>query len=125
VNRTHLTIIALIGTLLGASVAASAQSDNAPGDAAPPGRHMNIMQRAMQGITLSPSEQSQIEAAEQKFRDSRKSATPETRADLKADIEAALTPEQRTQFDGNIKTIRAQMRAKRRAAESAPAPSAT
>ncbi len=124
-NRTHLTIITLIATLLGASVAANAQSDNAPADAPPPAHHMNLMQRAMVGIALTSSEQTQIQAAEQKFRDSRKTATPETRADLKADIEAALTPDQRTQFDGNMKSIRAEMRAKRRAAESAPAPTAT
>jgi Spy/CpxP family protein refolding chaperone len=125
VNRTHLTIITLIGTILGASVSACAQSDNAPADAAPSGHRMNIMERAMQGITLTPSEQTQIQTAEQKFRDSRKTATPETRADLKADIEAALTPAQRTQFDGNIKTIRAQMRAQRKARENEPAPTST
>jgi Spy/CpxP family protein refolding chaperone len=124
VNRTHLTIITLIGTLLGASVAANAQSDSAP--AAPQhGHRMNLMQRAMQGITLTSSEQTQVQAAQQKFHESRKTATPETRADLKADIEAALTPDQRTQFDANIKTIRAQMRAERKAAENAATPSTT
>jgi Spy/CpxP family protein refolding chaperone len=124
VNRTHLTILTLIGTLLGASVAANAQSDNAA--AAPPhGHRMNLMQRAMQGITLTPNEQTQVQAAQQKFHESRKTATPETRADLKADIEAALTPDHRTQFDANIKTIRAQMRAERKAVENAATPSTT
>ena len=125
VNRTHLTLLTLIGTLLGASVAANAQSNAAPADAPPPhGHRMNMLARAMQGITLTPAEQSQVDAAQEKFRASRKTATPETRADLKSDIEAALTPAQRTQFETNIKTIRAEMRANR-AAGGAPNPSAT
>ncbi len=113
-NRTHLTVLALIGALLGATLAANAQSDPQSGDAPPPhARHMNLMERAMQGITLSPTEQSQVQAAMQKFRASRKTQAPETRADLKADVDAALSPAHRTQFESNIKAIRAQMRADR------------
>ena len=116
-NRTHLTILTLIGTLLGASVAANAQSNPAPADAPPPhhGHRMNMLARAMQGITLTPAEQSQVDAAQQKFRAARKTATPETLKDLKGDIEAALTPAQRTQFESNIASIRAQRRAQQQA----------
>ena len=122
-NRTHLTVLTLIATLLGASVAASAQDAPASTDAPPPhGHRMSMMARALQGIALSPNAQDQIDAAQQKFRASKKTATPETREDYKAEIEAALTPAQRLQFETNIKTMRAQMRADRAAAGGAANP---
>ena len=120
-HRSIFTVLTLIGTLLGASVAANAQQQGAPG--APMPGHRGMMARAMDGIALTPAEQSQIGAAMAKFKASRKTSTPETHRDLRADVEAALTPAQRTQFEGNIRSLRAQMKAERNAAPPNAQPS--
>ncbi len=132
IHRTHLTVLTLVGTLLGAGVAASAQSapTPAPGYGQPPGpggHRRSPMDRAMEGLDLSPAQLSQIQAAKSKFKEMRHTATPETRRELMSDVEAALTPVQRTQFEGNLKAIRAQMRAQRHEGEGVtpPNPSAT
>jgi Spy/CpxP family protein refolding chaperone len=132
IHRSHLTLLALIGTLLGAGVAANAQSAPSPAPgydqpAGPGGHRRSPMDRAMDGIDLSPTQQSQVRAAETKFKELRHTATPETRRELIADVEAALTPGQRSQFESNLKAIRAQMRGQRHEGEAVtpPNPSAT
>jgi Spy/CpxP family protein refolding chaperone len=131
-HRSSLIILTLIGTLLGAGVAAGAQATSQPTDVAPGApapaehHHASMLKMALAGLNVTPAEKAQIRAAEQKFKASKQTSTPETRAQLKADIEAALTPDQRTGFESNMKTMMAQRRAARRAGTAnAPAPAAT
>ncbi len=108
-NRPYLTIPALIGALLGAGVAAHAQttpgspavfSSPVPGGIAVMRAHKGgRMSRALRSLGLSPAQKAQIKAARQSYRSSRGSATPETRAQLRSQIENVLTPVQRTRFD--------------------------
>ncbi len=110
-NRHYLALPALLGALLGATVAAHAQgvptpqpAVSAPSAAGAPGtqprKHRgNRMMRALRNVGLSSAQQTQVRAAMQSFRASRTSGTPETRAQLKANIENILTPAQRTQFE--------------------------
>ncbi len=128
-HRPTLTGIALIATLLGASLAANAQEQADPNAPTQPQmqthpHHRSLMARALDGMTLTPSEHAQIRAAMAKFKASRKTSTPETRRDLQADVEAALTPDQRTQFESNVRTARLRMKAERKAdAEATSQPS--
>lgn len=124
-HRYTLSLFALAGTLLGAGVAAEAQTTqpqpppNAPAGA--PRHHHGMMGRAMAGLNLSDAQKGQIRAAREKFKASQSTNTPETHQQLMSDVEGAMSPTQRTQFEGNLKTMRAQMRAERRD-QGAPAP---
>ncbi len=108
-NRPYLAVLALLGALLGAGVAAGAQTASPaapPAYASPlPGvtatqRHRGgRMARALGSLGLSPAQRARIKGARQAYRSSRGSANPETRAQLRAQIEAVLTPSQRARFD--------------------------
>jgi Spy/CpxP family protein refolding chaperone len=108
--RPVLSLIALGSALLGASVAASAQSapyplPSAPAAAVPqnqaPQRHhrRNRMREALQQLDLSSDQRKQIASMMRSFRASRQSATPMTRRQLRSNIEGVLSPQQRSQFD--------------------------
>ncbi len=121
-HRTHLTALALIGTLLGAGCAAGAQSasngtgpDNAaPAAPAAHGRmHGGLLGRAMAGLDLTDDQKARIKDARMKFRASRQTSTPETREQYMADVESSMTADQKTRFESNLRSLRAQMRADR------------
>ena len=125
--RPVLSLIALGGALLGASVAAGAQSSPypmptapaaaGPQDQAPPGAHRkNRMRAALQQLDLSSGQRQQIASMMKSFRASRQSATPMTRKQLRANIEGVLSPEQRNEFETLMR---------RRPAAPPPAPSTT
>jgi len=110
--RPVFSLIALAGTLLGASAAAGAQSapyplPSAPAAAAPQnqgpppaGAHRkNRMRAALQQLDLSNDQRKQIASMMKSFRAARESATPITRKQLRSNIEGVLTPEQRNEFE--------------------------
>ena len=107
-NRPYLSLFAIVGSLLGASVAAGAQAAPAssatmasPAAAMPGAQHHHggRMGRALRALDLSASQQSQIKTLMTSYRSSRTSATPQTRKQLMAGIENVLTPTQRSQFE--------------------------
>lgn len=118
----YLALPALAGALLGASVAAFAQSGpppagpNAPyaatqsnGGAAPdtqgaarPHRHGGPMRRALKGLALSPEQRTKIHGFMHSYRAARASGTPESRARLIAQIEGVLTPDERAHFESRL-----------------------
>jgi len=118
-NRPYLAFPVLIGALLGTGVGAYAQT--AP-TAAPPAistpvpgsnpamrthkRRGSRMMRNLRALGLSDTQKAQIKAARQSYRTSRNSATPETRAHLRTQIENILTPAQRTQFEATMQRKR-------------------
>ena len=110
-SRPYLSLLAMAGALLGATIAANAQSYPLP--TAPPGAtapnaqpaapgalrpHHNRLRMALRSLTLSSDQRGQIRAAFQQFRASRTSATPMTRRQLRGQIEGVLTPAQRGQL---------------------------
>jgi Spy/CpxP family protein refolding chaperone len=117
-----LALPLLAGALFANSAVASAQTaPAAPADSAasaapaaagaPPapqagGHHRhrkNRMMAALRGLNLSDDQKTKIEGFMTSYRDSRTSATPETRGQLRAQVESVLTPDQRTQFDTKLK----------------------
>lgn len=118
-NRPCLALPALFAALLGTGIGAYAQT--AP-TAAPPAistpvpgsnpamraheRRGSRMMRTLQALGLSDSQKAQIKAARQSYRTSRNSATPETKAQLRTQIENTLTPAQRTQFEAAMQRKR-------------------
>jgi len=120
-SRLFLTIIAIAGALLGATVAAPAQTyplptappgANASGPNAPAGqapgapRRGNRVRAMLRDLNLSPDQRGQIRAMFQQFRAARNTATPITRKALLARIEGVLTPEQRTRFQARLQRAR-------------------
>jgi Spy/CpxP family protein refolding chaperone len=117
--RPYLSIFALAGALLGATVAAHAQTypmPTAPAGAnaaapqagapgVPPHRH-NRLRGVLDQLKLTPDQRTQIRSAMQSFRASRNTATPMTRQQLFASIEGTLTPAQRTQFENGMRRQR-------------------
>ena len=107
-NRTPLAVFAILGSLLGASVAAGAQTAAfspapvASGGAAANGTHQHHhggrMGRALQGLNLTSDQRARIKTLMTSYRASRTSVTPQTRQQLVAGINDVLTPAQRTQF---------------------------
>jgi Spy/CpxP family protein refolding chaperone len=72
-------------------------------DMAAPHRHKNKMMAALRELNLSEDQKAKIKGFMTSFRDARDSATPETRKQLRDQIEGVLTPDQRTQFDAQMK----------------------
>ena len=114
--RPYLSIFALAGAMLGATVAAHAQQypmptapagANAPepqpgAPGALPHRH-NKLRGVLRQLNLTPDQRTAIRSAMQSFRASRNTATPMTRRQLFANIESNLTPAQRTQFENAMR----------------------
>jgi Spy/CpxP family protein refolding chaperone len=102
--RLSLLPFALAGTLLGASVAALAQSTGAPAPAASPapyaaGSHARHHRGgAFATLGLTPDQRAKLKAIRDQYRASQQSGTPETHAQLRAQIDAVLTPEQRAKL---------------------------
>jgi Spy/CpxP family protein refolding chaperone len=115
-SRLVLTIIALAGALLGATVAAPAQTyplptappgANAPGAQAPGApRRGNRVRTMLRDLNLSSDQRGQIRAMFQQFRAARNTATPITRRALLAQIEGVLTPQQRSRFEARLQRAR-------------------
>lgn|GEM_PF-2227278 len=114
-------ILALAGALPLASVAAFAQSVTPPPYAVPgtgpngapppppPGarpHRRSPLQRALAGLALTPGQRARIHTYMAAYRQSRASATPETRAQLIAQIEGVLTPGERTAFVARLQRAR-------------------
>ncbi len=115
-HRTFLALPILAGALFASTAGAFAQTaPAAPAAAAPAAsaapqtwpahhhHHKNRMLSALRQLNLSDDQKSKIKGFMTAFRDSRSSTTPETRAQLRGQIEGVLTPEQRTQFEAQMK----------------------
>ena len=111
-----LTSIALAATLV-APVAACAQQAPPPPaaaqDAAPGGHrhHGNPMRRALAKLNLSDTQKQQIHDAMKQSREANRNADGATRKAnrerLRGQIDAILTPDQRTQLRGELQQMRA------------------
>jgi Spy/CpxP family protein refolding chaperone len=117
-NRLILAPLAL--ALLGGSVAAFAQAAPAPaspqnddGAPAPAMHHRSKMRAVLSSLDLTADQQAQIKGFMKSFRDSRQTATPETRKELLAQIEGVLTPDQEGKFEAGMHA---------KAADQAPQP---
>ncbi len=110
-----LTLPLLAGSLLATSAAGFAQTASpepaatpaqnapAPDSGEPHGHRKNRMMAALQELGLSDDQKAKIKNCMTAFRDSRDSATPETRKELRGQIEQILTPDQRTRFAAAMK----------------------
>ncbi len=105
--QRSLAIVATCGALLISGSAAFAQS--APNaaiaaptpPAAPASAHRhrrNKLRAALHELDLSADQKTQIAGDMKAFHDSKRSGTPETRAELTSKIESTLTPDQRSRF---------------------------
>jgi Spy/CpxP family protein refolding chaperone len=113
-----LALPALAGALLGGSAAAFAQSATAPPYAmpgagpagAPPAayapRRRSPLQQALRGLALTPGQRARIRNYTAAYRQSRASGVPEKRAQLIAQIEGVLTPDQRSLFATQLRRAR-------------------
>ena len=86
----------------GAPAAPATDASAAP-DTAAPHHHKNKMMAALRELNLSDDQKAKVKGFMTSFRDARDSATPETRKQLRDQIEGILTPDQRTQFDAQMK----------------------
>jgi Spy/CpxP family protein refolding chaperone len=122
--RPYLSILALLGALLGATVAAHAQSyplptappaagAQGPGAAGATHGHRARLRMVLRRLNLTPAERSAIRSFVQSFRASRGTANAITRRQLLAQIEGVLTPDQRARFEVG-------MRAQRRLPQATP-----
>ncbi len=110
--RKLLVLPLFAGSLIAGSAAAFAQTtpaapaaaeaSAAPAMAAHP-HHKNKMMSALRELNLSDDQKTKIKAYMTSYRDARSSATPETREALRGQIEGVLTPDQRTQFEAQMK----------------------
>jgi Spy/CpxP family protein refolding chaperone len=112
--RPYLAILAMLGALLGATVAARAQAYPLP--TAPPGaaaapqnaapgaaqRRRPRLRMVLRQLDLTPAQSGQIRSIVQSFRASRSSATPMTRRQMLGQIEGVLTPGQRGRFEAGM-----------------------
>ncbi|MDQ2857090.1 MAG: hypothetical protein M3R53_00375 [Candidatus Eremiobacteraeota bacterium] len=102
----HLYLVfTLAGTLLVAPFAAFAQNAAAPAPnatipaAGTSGHHRgSAMRHALKTLGLSADQKTRIKEIMTSYRASRHSASPQTRRQLRANIEGVLTPDQRTRF---------------------------
>jgi Spy/CpxP family protein refolding chaperone len=115
--RPYLSILAILGALLGAGVAARAQTYPLPtapaANAAPASGQAGAQHPArrrfrmvLRQLGLSQDQRAQIRSMMQSFRASRATDAPMTRKQLLAQIEGVLTPAQRTQFDAAMHPYR-------------------
>jgi Spy/CpxP family protein refolding chaperone len=105
----------LAGSLIAGSAGAFAQTaPQAPaaapaGDASPapdmaaPHHHRNKMMAALSELNLSDDQKAKIKGFMTSFREAHDSATPETRKQLREQVEGVLTPDQRGQFEAQMK----------------------
>ena len=119
--RSYLAPIALVGAVLGGTVAAIAQSSPtttvAPAPVASPyampGRHHGGWRAALATLNLTPDQSAKINSLMQTDRASMTAAQtagtppdPQARramhAKMMADIESVLTPDQKTQFEASM-----------------------
>ena len=108
-NRPYLALVALAGTLAGATVAAHAQPLPSPAAIAPAAsgamggahhhRRGNRIARILRTLNLTDAQRARVRTAMQNYRAARRAGTPQTRPQLVATIEAALTPTQRATFE--------------------------
>ena len=113
--RPYLALIALAGSIAGASVAARAESSSYPLPTAPPGAtgqapgaptgqaRPNRLRAALAQLGLSPAQHSQILSMITSYRAARGTSTPITRKQLLANIEGILTPDQQRRFQTLIR----------------------
>ena len=113
----------LIGVALTMGIATGAFAQGGGGGG---GRGGGMMARLMDGITLTDSQKTQVQAIEdkyapqmqqsrQKMRDARQNGTPTDSASMAAmrdtmkkerdEIRAVLTPDQQSKFDDNVKSM--------------------
>ena len=107
-----LSAVTLVAALLIPS-AAFAQTAPAPYPSAAPngvrhhGHRHNGMRAALRGLNLSASQQTQVQQAFEQTRGANRNADPATRKanrqQLRAKIDAILTPAQRTQLQATLK----------------------
>ena len=114
----------LIGVALTMGIATGAFAQGGGGGGG--GRGGGMMARLMDGITLTDSQKTQVQAIEdkyaqqmqqfrQKMRDARQNGTPTDSASMAAmrdtmkkerdEIRAVLTPDQQSKFDDNVKSM--------------------
>jgi len=114
----------LIGVALTMGIATGAFAQGGGGGGG--GRGGGMMARLMDGITLTDSQKTQVQAIEdkyapqmqqsrQKMRDARQNGTPMDSASMAAmrdtmkkerdEIRAVLTPDQQSKFDDNVKSM--------------------
>ena len=111
VIRKLLVLPLFAGSLIAGSAGAFAQSspaaapvtDASPAPAMGHHHHKNKMKATLRELNLSDDQKAKIKTFMTSYRDSRKSATPETREALRGQIESVLTPGQRTQFEAQMK----------------------
>jgi Spy/CpxP family protein refolding chaperone len=123
------TVLIGVALTMGIATGAFAQGGGAGGGGGGgQGRGGRMMAMLMNGITLTDSEKTQIQAIEdkyapqmqqfrQKMRDARQNGTPMDSASMQAmrdtnkkerdEIRAVLTPDQQSKFDDNIKSMMA------------------
>jgi len=92
------------GTVTGSS------STTTPGTTGQPDHRGFGLRKLMQGITLSDTQQQQIDQLTQQFRQEHQPGTPrdpQAMQTLRTSVENVLTPAQRTQFENNIAEMRA------------------
>lgn len=116
--RSRLAILTSALVLLGSSVAL-AQNPGGPG---PGGFAARRMQRLLQGITLTPEQQTKVDSITARYAGQMPAFTPgappdsATRAKMRdlnqkqdAEIRAVLTADQQKVFDTNVEQMRARM----------------
>ncbi len=81
---------------------ASAEASPAP-EIAPHHRRPNRMVAALEALDLSDDQKAKIKDIMTAYRSSRDSATPETRKQMRDQVEGVLTPPQREQFESRMK----------------------
>lgn len=111
-----------IGLMLVATSVVAAQSPNGGGMAGGGGFAQRRMQRLLQGITLTPDQQTKVDSITAKYRAQMPAFTPgtppddATRAKMRAlfgnqdeEIRAVLTPDQQKVWDQNVTEMRNRM----------------
>ena len=119
------TVLIGVALTMGIATGAFAQGGGGGGGG---GRGGGMMAMLMNGITLTDSQQTQVQAIEDKYapqmqqfrekmRDARQNGTPMDSASMQAmrdtskkerdEIRAILTPDQRSKFDDNVKSMMA------------------
>ena len=120
--KSMRTVLIGVALTMGIATGAFAQGGGGGGG----GRGGGMMARLMDGITLTDSQKTQVQAIEdkyaqqmqqfrQKMRDARQNGTPMDSASMAAmrdtmkkerdEIRAVLTPDQQSKFDDNVKSM--------------------
>ena len=123
--RPLMTLLAMAGTMLGASLAActsnpESASTQSVADAGP-GAHHNPIRAALAAITLTPAQQTQIDGFRQQARAAREAGNPEPRGQMIKQIEGVLTPDQLATFKSTLDRERRDHRDGQPAASPSPA----